>query len=90
MQFNKTIIAITALCLSGAAFAGAKCPKAPKDQWMSETAMKQKLADEGYTVKKFKADGDCYELYGKDKDGKKVEIYFNPVDGSVVKDSRTK
>jgi hypothetical protein len=30
-------------------------------------------------------DGNCYEIYGKNKQGQKVEVYFNPVDGKVVK-----
>lgn len=25
-------------------------------------------------------------IYGKNKDGKEVEVYFNPVDGSIVKE----
>ena len=49
-------------------------------------ALLQQIAEQGYQVAKFKVtDGNCYEIYGKDRDGKKVEIYFNPVDGSVVK-----
>jgi len=68
---------------------GAECTKAPKSEWMSESAMKQRIADEGYVVEKFKTtDGNCYEIYGKDKDGKKVEIYFNPIDGTIVKEKR--
>ena len=39
---------------------------------------------QGYEIRKFKEPGTCYEIYGK-KDGKDVEVYFNPVDGSVVK-----
>ena len=40
---------------------------------------------DGYTIKTFKVSGNCYEIYGFAKDGKKVEIYFNPVDGSIIK-----
>lgn len=29
--------------------------------------------------------GNCYEIYGFDKEENKVEIYFNFVDGSIVK-----
>lgn len=28
--------------------------------------------------------GRCYEIYGTDKAGKKVEIYFDPVSGKPV------
>jgi hypothetical protein len=37
-----------------------------------------------FKIKKFKQLGSCYEIYGTNKEGKKVEIYYNPVDGSVV------
>jgi len=40
----------------------------------------------GYArVKTFKVSGNCYEIYGYTKDGQKAEVYFNPVNGDVVK-----
>lgn len=73
--------------LSSASLAHAKknCTTEPKEKWMSEADFKKKVEAEGYKISKFKQPGTCYEIYGTDKDGKKVEIYFNPVDGSVVK-----
>jgi hypothetical protein len=47
--------------------------------------MKQKVLDQGYTIKVFQVSGNCYEIYGKDKAGKNVEIYFDPTDGRIVK-----
>jgi hypothetical protein len=67
------------------AFAKKSCTEEPKSKWMTEEAFKQKATADGYTIRKFKQPGTCYEIYGTDKDGKKVEVYFNPVDGSVVK-----
>ncbi|HKU71482.1 MAG TPA: PepSY domain-containing protein, partial [Burkholderiales bacterium] len=32
-----------------------------------------------------KVDGDCYEIYGTNKEGKKVEIYFDTKSLAVVK-----
>jgi len=80
-------IAIAALTLgfSGTALAGPECTTAPRAQWLSETAMRAAIEKDGYTIKTFKVSGSCYEIYGFAKDGKKVEIYFNPVDGSIVK-----
>jgi len=82
-------LALTGLAFSlsaGAALADADCPAAPKDSWLSEADMKKKVADKGYTHDVFKVSGNCYEIYGKNKDGKEVEVYFNPVDGSIVKE----
>lgn len=67
------------------AFASADCAEHPKEEWASEDTLKQALTDEGYTIKKFKVDGNCYEMYGRNKEGKKVEIYFDTKTLAIVK-----
>lgn len=74
-----------ALLLSTSLAAAPECTEVPQDQWLSEAEMKQQILDQGYTIKVFKVSGSCYEIYGKDKTGKKVEIYFDPTDGHIVK-----
>lgn len=67
------------IALSGAAFAGPTC-SVPQDKWMKEADFKKGLEAQGYQIKTFKVSkGKCYEIYGTDKAGKKVEIYFDPV-----------
>lgn len=82
---QKILLSSLLLCLSGVAFAGAKCEKHPKQEWMKQDEAKAKLEAEGYKIKKFKVDGDCYEIYGHNKEGKKVEIYFDTKTLAVVK-----
>ncbi|MGQ0441858.1 MAG: PepSY domain-containing protein [Methylophilaceae bacterium] len=67
------------------AMAAADCPAYPKEEWASEETLKKTLKEEGYSIKKFKVDGNCYEIYGRNKEGKKVEIYFDTKTLSVVK-----
>lgn len=67
-------------------YAKKSCTDQPKDKWMKEEDFKKKIEGQGYKINKFKTPGTCYEIYGKNKDGKDVEIYFNPVDGSIVKE----
>lgn len=81
----KNLIVALLVVLPTLALAKKNCTQEPKEKWMSEEAFKAKVEAEGYKIKKFKQPGTCYEIYGTDKDGKKVEIYFNPVDGSIVK-----
>ncbi len=96
----KKIFLSTAFAFIGiystSAFAGADCGKADHATWMSKLDMQKKIVNEyGFTIKLFKVDGGCYEIYGwengkdgKDgKDGKrqKIEVYFNPVNGEIVK-----
>lgn len=76
---------MVAVGFSGAAFAKADCTVHPKSEWMKESDARSKLEAEGYKIKKFKVDGNCYEIYGHDKDGKKVEIYYDTKTLAVVK-----
>lgn len=83
----KTLLAMALIIsfTSSAQAAKKSCTEEPKEKWMTEADFKKKVEADGYKIKKFKTPGTCYEIYGTDKDGKKVEIYFNPVDGSIVK-----
>lgn len=83
----KKLIAVAGLMLimSGAVYAKKACTDEPKEKWMSEADFKKMVEAQGYKIRKFKQPGTCYEIYGTDKNGKDVEIYFNPVDGRIVK-----
>ncbi|MGZ3742829.1 MAG: PepSY domain-containing protein [Pseudobdellovibrionaceae bacterium] len=72
--------------LGSSAYAKKNCTDKPKEQWMKETDFKKKMEDQGYKISKFKQPGSCYEIYGTNKEGRQVEIYFNPVDASIVKE----
>lgn len=84
MKFTLTLMSI-GLFFASPVWAKKSCTDEPKSKWMTEEAFKKKVTEEGYTIRKFKQPGTCYEIYGTNKEGKKVEVYFNPVDGSVVK-----
>ncbi|HJV06205.1 PepSY domain-containing protein [Paludibacterium denitrificans] len=79
------LTAVMAAVVAPAAFAAANCPAHPKDQWIKQDVFKKQLTDQGYKINKFKVSGECYEIYGKNKDNKKVEIYFDTVSGKPVK-----
>ncbi|MBL7544165.1 MAG: PepSY domain-containing protein [Bdellovibrionaceae bacterium] len=80
------IITLALLGAASSAYAKKECTSEPKSKWMSAVDFKKKVEADGYKISKFKQPGTCYEIYGTNKDGKKVEIYFNPVDGSIVKE----
>jgi hypothetical protein len=81
----STLAVTFTIVLSANAFGAKKCTDEPESKWMTQEAFKAQVEAEGYKIRKFKQPGSCYEIYGTDKEGKKVEIYFNPVDGSIVK-----
>ena len=83
---NCFVLAVVCLAFAPpAALAGANCKANPKAEWMSEADAKARIAAQGYKIDKFKVDGNCYEIYGSNKDGKKVEIYFDTRSLDVVK-----
>ena len=69
---------------AGTALAGPTC-SVPQEKWMKEADLKARLEAQGYRIKTFKVSkGQCYEIYGFDKGGQKVEIYFDPQTGAVI------
>jgi len=55
------------------------CKAGPQSGWKSEKDLTDKLTKEGWTVRKSKVDGGCYEVYGTTPEGDRVEAYFHPV-----------
>ena len=84
---KKTFAALVVALLAvgtGSAIAGPKCD-VPQEKWMKDSDLKARLEGQGYQIKTFKVSkGKCYEIYGLDKNGKKVEIYFNPETGAPL------
>lgn len=72
--------------VTGQALASPTCTTEPEAKWLSETAMKEKIAAMGYkNIRVFKkTNSGCYEIYGYTADNRKAEVYFNPINGSVV------
>jgi hypothetical protein len=87
---HRAIIIFALMTMCGSAAAEPQCTSEPKDKWISESDMKSKVAGLGYQTKVFKVTkGNCYEVYGFDKAGKRVEIYFHPITGNVVEDRKS-
>ncbi|MWV11993.1 PepSY domain-containing protein [Pseudomonas sp. R-28-1W-6] len=82
----RNVLLLSLAIASPLAFAGPQCTTADKAQWQDEAKFQENLKAEGYEIKKFKVtSGNCYEIYGWNKDKQKVEIYFDPVTGKAVK-----
>jgi hypothetical protein len=81
----KILVASLILIAPSVALADADCKANPKEQWKSEADARKKFEGEGYKIKKFKVSGNCYEIYGWNKEGKKAEIYFDTATLDVVK-----
>lgn len=85
---TKVMAAALLMMVATSAHAKKSCTDEPKSKWMTEAEFKKKAEEQGYKIRKFKTPGTCYEIYGTNKDGQNIEIYFNPVDGSIVKEKK--
>jgi hypothetical protein len=79
-------LTLAGLLTSGAAMAHGfdDCTKEPKDKWKPQAEAEAAATAAGYTVTRSKLEGSCYEVYAKDKDGKKYELFYNPVDLQII------
>ena len=72
-----TLAAMTTF-LAGSAFAApAECSKADPAKFKPQADLEAMLAKDGMNVKKIKVEKGCYEVYGTDKAGKKVNAAYN-------------
>ena len=84
MRITALVLAASAglavMTATPAAATGAiKCQAGPQSGWKSTEALTTMLVKEGWTVRKAKVDGGCYEVYGTTPEGDRVEAYFHPV-----------
>jgi len=79
-------LAIATLLLTGPALAGPKCTDEPQNNWLNKEEMVKRIEAADYSIGVFKiTSGQCYEIYGRDKNGRRVEVYFHPMTGEPVR-----
>lgn len=82
MKILVSSIALAALMLAGATAGAtglATCESGPKSGWQPVEKLEQMLKEKGYTVRRVKEDGGCYEVYALNEKGERGEFYFHPV-----------
>ena len=77
------IAAAAVMALSSSALATGACPikdkdAVPKAEWQDKDMLEKKLVASGWQVRRVKVDDQCYEVYGVDDKGQRVEAYFHP------------
>ena len=59
------------------------CDATERADWLSQEQMTQMLEAQGWSVRRMKEDGGCWEVYGTNPEGQRVEGYFHPITGAV-------
>jgi hypothetical protein len=57
----------------------ATCDSGPKSGWKPAETLEKQLREKGWTIRRIKEDGGCYEVYALNEKGERVEAYFHPV-----------
>ena len=72
------LAALLATSTSVLAHGDVKCQKHPKEEWKPHTDLQRKLERDGWQIRRMEKTDSCYEVYGKDPQGKRVEAFFDP------------
>lgn len=81
--------ALGGLLLLGATplLADTDCARPDRSAWMPESQFRAQMKRLGVQITKFRiTPGHCYEIYGFDAAGRKLEIYYDPVDARPVEE----
>lgn len=84
MQKSLTILTVVAGLSAGqAAFAKEDC-FVPMADWQPRDAVARMAEANGWTVQRIKIDDGCYEIYGRDAEGRSIEVTLHPETLDVI------
>jgi hypothetical protein len=79
-------ILVLSVALSATAFsamASDRC-SVPDAEWRAQAELEGELTGKGWTISNVKKEDGCYEVYGKNEKGEKVEVFIDPKTFAVV------
>lgn len=89
----RKLITLAAFGLTLAAGVGLASAQAPgvggaRDQWLPLDEVARSLRSDGYEVREIEIDDGYYEAKVIDNDGRRLELYVDPVSGKILKVER--
>lgn len=83
MKLLLPITLLIALTSSGLARASDDCRR-PMAEWQSREAVTARATELGLSTERLRIDDGCYELRGRDADGNRVELKFEPATMAIL------
>jgi hypothetical protein len=83
MTKTLTILGFLAFFPAGAALADDDC-FVPMADWKPRDAVAQLAEENGWTVRRIKIDDGCYEIDGRDTEGRRIEVTLHPATLQVI------
>ena len=84
MKKTLAMLAVFATLSAGPAVADEDACIVPMADWQPREALVQMAADNGWTVRRIKIDDGCYEIYGRDAEGRRIEVTIHPQSLQVI------
>lgn len=83
MKKTLTILALLVVLPIGSASADEDC-FAPMAEWQPRDAVQRLAKAKGWTVRRIKIDDGCYEIDGRDSEGRRIEVTVHPATLQVI------
>lgn len=79
MKTSVPVLAVLAfLAASGTALADDDDCIVPMAQWQPRAAVQRMAMEHGWTVARIRIDDGCYEIIGRDAQGRQIEVKIDP------------
>ncbi len=75
---------VTGFGTAGVALADDDLCRVPMADWQPREAVQKMAEAQGWTVRRIKTDDGCYEIKGRDANGRTIEVKINPATLAVV------
>lgn len=74
---------LTLMLVASPALAGDDCA-VPMTDWQPREAVVKLAADQGWDLRRIRIDDGCYEVIGRDAEGRAIEVKLNPATLAVI------
>lgn len=83
---NKMIVSalLCAFAASASASDKVRCTHYPEHERMNVRTLQQKLLNEGYVIREFDYDLNCFKVKVRDESGQKIKLYLDAKSGKEV------
>ena len=82
IRISTRLLLLGVLC-AAPAHAEEDC-EVPMAQWQPRAAVVQLAAEKGWELRRIRIDDGCYEVIGRDADGRAIEVKLDPATLAVV------
>ncbi len=84
MKIHPFLVAVMACLAAAPVLAGDDCD-VPLNQWQPRDAVLRRAAEQGWQVQRLKIDDGCYEIRGRDAQGREFKAKLDPKTLAPVK-----